>query len=117
MTMVRTAMGKLIDMNAIIKNNEETIAVSNIPMNARGDRLDTSGRVVVSNKKIAQTQMEIIEPPINVPLSETTNVKKQTRKKKKELKIVSQRSKTDLQGNNFIEIEYEDGSIEIKNDN
>jgi hypothetical protein len=115
MTMVRTAMGKLIDMDAIVKKNEETLAVSNIPMNARGDRLDTTGRVRVPVSTVARVQREAIEPEVAMPISETNTIKKQTRKKKEKPRVVSERVQQDINGNEYTEIEYDDGSIEIKN--
>ena len=36
----KTARGSMIDMAALAARHETTLAVSNVPMNARGDRLN-----------------------------------------------------------------------------
>lgn len=47
MAKYRTAQGKMLDMAALAAKNERTRAVSNQPVNARGDVIDSMGRVVV----------------------------------------------------------------------
>lgn len=42
----RTAQGKTIDMGSLMKKNEGVRAVSNLSLNARGDTIDSSGKVV-----------------------------------------------------------------------
>jgi hypothetical protein len=42
----RTAMGKTVDMGAIMLQNEQVRAVGNMAVNARGDRLDSTNRVI-----------------------------------------------------------------------
>jgi len=43
----RSAMGKSVDMGAMIQKNEKTRAVGNVKnLNARGDTIDAFGRVV-----------------------------------------------------------------------
>ena len=42
----RTAMGKSVDMSAILAKNEKTRAVGNMSVNARGDTIDAYGRIV-----------------------------------------------------------------------
>jgi hypothetical protein len=42
----RTAMGKTVDMAALAARNENTRAVGNMNVNARGDTIDSMGRVV-----------------------------------------------------------------------
>ena len=42
---VRTARGTMIDMSALATKHEMTKAVSNVNMNARGDRLNDDGSV------------------------------------------------------------------------
>lgn len=43
----RTAMGKAVDMSALAARNEKTRAVGNMKVNARGDTIDATGKVVV----------------------------------------------------------------------
>jgi hypothetical protein len=42
----RTASGKSIDMAALVSKNEKVRAISNVPMNARGDIIDSNNNVV-----------------------------------------------------------------------
>jgi len=43
----RTAQGKQLDMSALMSKNERTRAVGNMKVNARGDTIDSNGKVVV----------------------------------------------------------------------
>ena len=42
----KTAQGKTVDMGALRLKNEQTVAVGNMKVNARGDLLDDEGRVI-----------------------------------------------------------------------
>lgn len=44
----RSAMGKTIDMSALAARNERVRAVGNMSVNARGDTIDSNGRVIKS---------------------------------------------------------------------
>lgn len=43
----RSALGKSIDMSSITSKNEHVRAVGNMKVNARGDTIDSQGRVIV----------------------------------------------------------------------
>ena len=47
----KTAMGQMIDMSVLQAKNEETRAVGNMPMNARGDIIDSHDNVITDNTK------------------------------------------------------------------
>lgn len=47
MAVYRTAQGKRLDMSALAAKNERVRAVGNMSVNARGDTIDSSGRVIV----------------------------------------------------------------------
>ena len=49
MSIQRTAMGRSVDMAALVTQNEKTRAVGNMGVNARGDVLDSNNRVVTDN--------------------------------------------------------------------
>ena len=49
----RTAAGKLLDMEALMAENEEAIAVGNAKVNARGDQLGAGGEVVATVQEVA----------------------------------------------------------------
>ena len=42
----KSAMGKSVDMGALAARNEHTRAVGNMSVNARGDTIDSNGRVI-----------------------------------------------------------------------
>jgi hypothetical protein len=42
----KSAMGKPVDMGALAARNEHTRAVGNMSVNARGDTIDSNGRVI-----------------------------------------------------------------------
>jgi len=46
MSIYRSAMGKPVDMSALLQKNEKVRAVGNMKVNARGDTIDAHGRIV-----------------------------------------------------------------------
>lgn len=52
----KTAMGKVVDMGALMLQNENVRAVGNMGVNARGDRIDSQNRVI--DKKNRQVQRQ-----------------------------------------------------------
>jgi hypothetical protein len=46
MAKFKTAMGKVVDMNALVAKNEKTRAVGNMNVNARGDTIDSNNRII-----------------------------------------------------------------------
>lgn len=57
----RTAMGKPIDMAALEAKNEHTRAVGNMKVNARGDLIDSHGKVIVPvTERVAKTYSETV---------------------------------------------------------
>lgn len=46
MSKYRTAQGKIVDMAALAAKNERTRAVGNMNVNARGDTIDSHGKVI-----------------------------------------------------------------------
>ena len=53
MKTVTTARGNQINMGALAAQHEQTRAISNMPLNARGDIIDNRGKVKVSKEKIS----------------------------------------------------------------
>lgn len=47
MSRFRTAQGKHIDMGALIAKNEKSRAVGNMKVNARGDTIDSEGKIII----------------------------------------------------------------------
>jgi hypothetical protein len=52
----KSAMGRTVDMGALLLQNEQTRAVGNMNVNARGDLLDGQNRVIEPRNKTAQRQ-------------------------------------------------------------
>jgi len=50
----KSAMGKTVDLGALLLQNEQVRAVGNMNVNARGDILDSQNRVVESKNRQAQ---------------------------------------------------------------
>lgn len=46
MSRYRTALGRTLDMAALVAKNEKTRAVGNMSVNARGDTIDSHGRII-----------------------------------------------------------------------
>ena len=43
----RSAQGKVVDMSALAAKNERTRAVGNMKVNARGDTIDSTGKIII----------------------------------------------------------------------
>jgi hypothetical protein len=48
----RTMQGKEIDMGKLVNQNEMTIAVGNMRVNARGDKLGPGGKIVKTREEL-----------------------------------------------------------------
>jgi len=133
----RTARGMMIDMSALANKHEKTRAVSNVPMNARGDRLNEDGSVRVSAEDIAVAHQNTVTPPEKQPISDTKPIEEPKKSKPikpkakaktsetqdveipnleeqftEEPEAISKITRTRKDGTKFVEIEYDDGSIE-----
>ncbi len=141
MKTVKTAKGRTLDMGALAAKNEETRAVSNLNMNARGDIIDNRGNVEIPREKIQKEfyknnvpgsdkkdisikEAEKTNTPVDPPKPKETP--KATPKKSAPKKAdtgpteVSRKERTRNDGSKYFEVEYSDGSmedIEINGDN
>ena len=48
----RTMQGKMIDMDKLASQNEQTLAVGNVKVNARGDLLGEGGKIVKKREEV-----------------------------------------------------------------
>jgi hypothetical protein len=48
----RSANGKIVDMNKLAMQNETTVAVGNIRVNARGDLLGPGGTIIKTHEEV-----------------------------------------------------------------
>lgn len=62
----RSAQGRMVDMEKLRLANEETIAVGNMKVNARGDQLGPGGRVVKTRNQIMKEYYNL-NTPTSVP--------------------------------------------------
>lgn len=133
---VKTARGRIIDMASMAMKHEQTRAVSNVLMNARGDRLNSDGSVKVKIEDIALAHQNMQQPPQQQPISDTKPITQKVKVPEPEIvepeefaepemadldvtfeeepssEPVSRITRTREDGTRFLEIEYEDGSIE-----
>jgi len=57
-----TANGRQINLDAVISQNDSTIAVGNMKVNARGDQLGPGGKVEVKKEKIISEYYKLNTP-------------------------------------------------------
>lgn len=58
----RTALGKALDMDNLRLANEETIAVGNMKVNARGDELGPGGRISKTRNQVMDEYYRLNTP-------------------------------------------------------
>ena len=75
--MYKSAMGKTIDMGALMLKNEEVRAVGNMGVNARGDVVDSNNQPIDSKKKQVQRQYNRQVNTSNIPVTTSTAASKQ----------------------------------------
>lgn len=127
---VRTARGMSIDMAALAAQHENARAVGNVPMNARGDRLNRDGSVKVKAEDIATAHHNTRTAPETQALSDTKPIEPKTTQQpqpaptqdpvvpdleeqfNQEPEPISKITRTRDDGSKYVEIEYDDGSIE-----
>ena len=75
----KSAMGRVVDMGTLMLENENTRAVGNMNVNARGDVIDSGNRVVeTKNRQVAKHyQRQVAAPANHLPTTSTQAAKKQ----------------------------------------
>jgi len=61
----RTAKGREVDMTKLISQNELTLAVGNMSVNARGDKIGPGGKII-ANRDQLQSANTLVSEQINV---------------------------------------------------
>lgn len=57
----RSAQGKTVDMTALAAKNEKVRAVGNMKVNARGDTIDSQGKVIVpATQKVGEAYQKTV---------------------------------------------------------
>jgi uncharacterized protein (DUF885 family) len=91
----KSAMGRVVDIGALMLENENVRAVGNMNVNARGDTLDSANRVIESKPKQVQKhyQKQSTNTSEMLPTTSTAVAKKQQAEKakikKRKEKVVS----------------------------
>jgi hypothetical protein len=67
----RSAQGKMIDMEKLRLANEETIAVGNMRVNARGDELGPGGEIIRTRNEVMEDYYKLNSPTIKATYPET----------------------------------------------
>ena len=114
MKRVKTARGKVIDMSAMAQKYEDTRAVGNVPMNAKGDRLDNKGNVKQTVQNVSRVQHNATSVPEQVAISDPIPKAEPMVKTPAEPQPINETTHTRDDGTEYVEIEYDDGSIETR---
>jgi hypothetical protein len=80
----KSAMGRVVDMGALMLENENTRAVGNMKVNARGDKIDVANKVIETKNKQVQRhyQRQVTNTTEQVPTTSTKAAKQQHAQKK-----------------------------------
>ena len=136
MKTVKTARGRTVDMGALRAKHENTRAISNMPINAKGDIIDSRGKVVIPRETISKeyykdnvpgstdTQVSIKEDQQQVnEVKETEVVNEPTPAPEPDPVVqeegvieIGRRQRTREDGSTYWEIEFSDGSMEVEED-
>ena len=117
----KTHRGREFNMSAFAEKNGDTRAVGNSSMNARGDIIDAKGNVKIPTQTISRTLADVKNKEsksVSLKADETIAPVKNSAVKADAVAnvgpmIVSQRE-IDTEDGPAIEIEYDDGSMEVK---
>ena len=120
MKSIKTARGKTIDMSALAAKHEKERAVSNVPVNARGDIIDNRGNVTVPREKVSKEFYKNTVPGADeksVSIKEETIVKDipASVEESNDPIEVSRVERERSDGSKYWEVEYSDGSMEEVN--
>lgn len=144
MKTVKTARGKTLNMSALVQKHENERAVSNVPVNAKGDIIDSRGNVKVSREEVSKeyykdtvvgstetvsiktdiedekiaTAEPVVEEPVEKPKPKPAAKPKPApepvKTEPEEVIELSRRQRTREDGSKYIEVEFSDGSMEIE---
>lgn len=112
-----SAKGRVIDMTAMAKQHENERAVSNVPINAKGDIIDSRGKVKVSREDVKKEFYKNSVPGIEEKLAikddeQKVDVPSEPAKPAEDENVVTRTLRKRKNGTEYYEIEYKDGSME-----
>lgn len=103
----KSAMGKAVDIGALILQNEQVRAVGNMNVNARGDVLDSGNRVIDQKNRQVQRQYKKQSTNVNtMPVSKGTRDAKQAQ--------VAPEPVTDFETDTFEDLPQDDADPMIQ---
>lgn len=78
----RTAQGRQIDLDLLIKRNELTPAVGNAKVNARGDELGPGGRIIRKREEVVKdyynkSSRPVVNEQVSAPKADVTAQEKE----------------------------------------
>ena len=129
MRQVKTRRGRILDMGALAAKYEKERAISNVPVNARGDIIDSRGNVKVPKDKILNEYYKDTVPgqTTEVPIKEDDSTPAPAPELTPEptpqpepvvqeegVTEIGRRQRSREDGSTYWEIEYSDGSMEIE---
>lgn len=143
MKTIKTARGKTLNMAQLAAQNEDVRAISNVPINARGDIIDSRGQVKVTKEKVAKEyyrdnlqgveeeisikadEAEPVDPVVTEEVKEPEPAPEPKPKAKptpppapepvtEEVTEIGRRQRTRDDGTTYWEVEFSDGSMEIE---
>lgn len=123
MKTVKTAKGRIIDIYSLASKNEQARAVSNVPINARGDIIDSRGNVKMTREETTKQSYRDAAPTktTNVGLGEEMapwEIEKKNKANKAKPnkdgspKEINRELRTRKDESQYIEVEYDDGSMQ-----
>jgi hypothetical protein len=120
MRQIKTARGAVIDMGVLSAKNEKTKAVGNALMNARGDRLNPDGSIKMTVEQMARMDQDRKSTPQSTAISDPKPIAPTQLKSQKvdvpdvdlDPEPISKITRTREDGTKYVEIEYDDGSVE-----
>jgi hypothetical protein len=135
MKTVKTARGKTVNMGALAQQYERERAVSNVPVNAKGDIIDNRGNVKIPREQVAKEYYKNNVPgseeqisiktddeettPVQEPVQQEPIVQEPVQQPTEPEEVIelSRRERVREDGTIYWEIEYSDGSMEIEEAN
>lgn len=106
MSKYRTAQGKTLDMAALISRNERVRAVGNMKVNARGDTIDSQGRII---QPVTQKVTDAYSKTVGNRSARVKKTEKQAAPKSQPPKIVD----ADVTKEELAELEGFDSEAEV----
>jgi|15BtaG_2_1085339.scaffolds.fasta_scaffold00619_8 hypothetical protein len=122
MRRIISARGREVNMVAIAAKHETDRAVGNVSMNARGDIIDNRGNVKITREEVTREIYKAASPDATakaasikddqIIVDEVQELHEEKRKKKKKkLTEVNRQLRERPDGSQYIEVEYNDGSM------